>query len=336
MQAVMSSDYSFAQFRYLQRLLLVHGRWSYIRMCKFLRYFFYKNFAFTLVHFWYSFFNGYSAQTAYEDWFITLYNVLYSSLPVLLMGLLDQDVSDKLSLQFPGLYVVGQRDTLFNYRKFFVSLLHGVLTSLVLFFIPLGAYLQTVGQDGEAPSDYQSFAVTVASALVMTVNFQIGLDTSYWTFVNAFSIFGSIALYFGIMFDFHSAGIHVLFPSAFQFTGTASNALRQPYIWLTIILTVAVCLLPVVAIRFLSMTIWPSESDKIQKHRKRLKAEEQWKRPQNVFRRGASSRRSAYAFSHQRGYADLISSGRSIRKKRSPLDAIIAEGTAEYRRTVES
>lgn len=336
MQAVMSSDYSFAQFRYLQRLLLVHGRWSYIRMCKFLRYFFYKNFAFTLVHFWYSFFNGYSAQTAYEDWFITLYNVLYSSLPVLLMGLLDQDVSDKLSLRFPGLYIVGQRDLLFNYKKFFVSLMHGVLTSMVLFFIPLGAYLQTVGQDGEAPSDYQSFAVTIASALIITVNFQIGLDTSYWTFVNAFSIFGSIALYFGIMFDFHSAGIHVLFPSAFQFTGTASNALRQPYIWLTIILTVAVCLLPVVAIRFLSMTIWPSESDKIQKHRKRLKAEEQWKRRQHVFRRGVSSRRSAYAFSHQRGYADLISSGRSIRKKRSPLDAIIAEGTAEYRRTVES
>uniref|UniRef100_H0V7M9 Phospholipid-transporting ATPase n=1 Tax=Cavia porcellus TaxID=10141 RepID=H0V7M9_CAVPO len=312
MQAVMSSDYSFAQFRYLQRLLLVHGRWSYIRMCKFLRYFFYKNFAFTLVHFWYSFFNGYSAQTAYEDWFITLYNVVYSSLPVLLMGLLDQDVSDKLSLRFPRLYVVGQRDLLFNYKRFFVSLLHGILTSMVLFFIPFGAYLQTVGQDGEAPSDYQSFAVTVASALVITVNFQIGLDTSYWTFVNAFSIFGSIALYFGIMFDFHSAGIHVLFPSAFQFTGTASNALRQPYIWLTIILTVAVCLLPVVAIRFLSMTIWPSESDKIQKQRKRLTAEQQWQRRPTAFRRGASSRRSAYAFSHQRGY-------------RAPLDAIIAD-----------
>lgn len=66
MQAVMSSDYSFGQFRYLQRLLLVHGRWSYIRMCKFLRYFFYKNFAFTLVHIWYSFFNGFSAQVRSE------------------------------------------------------------------------------------------------------------------------------------------------------------------------------------------------------------------------------------------------------------------------------
>lgn len=64
MQAVMSSDYAFAQFRYLQRLLLVHGRWSYIRMCKFLRFFFFKNFAFTLVHFWYSFFSGYSSQVS--------------------------------------------------------------------------------------------------------------------------------------------------------------------------------------------------------------------------------------------------------------------------------
>uniref|UniRef100_A0A8C3Y1C1 Phospholipid-transporting ATPase n=1 Tax=Catharus ustulatus TaxID=91951 RepID=A0A8C3Y1C1_CATUS len=311
MQAVMSSDYSFGQFRYLQRLLLVHGRWSYIRMCKFLRYFFYKNFAFTLAHIWYSFFNGFSAQTAYEDWFITVYNVLYSSLPVLLVGLFDQDVSDKLSLRFPRLYVLGQRDLLFNYKKFFISLLHGTVTSLIIFFIPYGAYLQSMGQDGEAPADYQSFAVTTASSLIFVVNFQIGLDTSYWTFINAFSVFGSIAIYFGITFDFHSAGIHVLFPALFHFTGTAPNALRQPYHWLTIILSTAICLLPVVAQRFLFLTIWPSECDK---------------RRQSAFRRGVSARRSAYAFSHQRGYADLISSGRGIRKRRAPLDAVLAAG----------
>lgn len=64
MQAVLSSDFSLAQFRYLERLLLVHGRWSYYRMCRFLRYFFYKNFAFTLCHFWYAFFCGFSAQVS--------------------------------------------------------------------------------------------------------------------------------------------------------------------------------------------------------------------------------------------------------------------------------
>lgn len=63
-QAVLASDYSFSQFKFLQRLLLVHGRWSYLRMCKFLCYFFYKNFAFTMVHFWFGFFCGFSAQVA--------------------------------------------------------------------------------------------------------------------------------------------------------------------------------------------------------------------------------------------------------------------------------
>uniref|UniRef100_A0A8C6KSV6 Phospholipid-transporting ATPase n=1 Tax=Nothobranchius furzeri TaxID=105023 RepID=A0A8C6KSV6_NOTFU len=263
MQAVMSSDFAFAQFRYLQRLLLVHGRWSYIRMCKFLRYFFFKNFAFTLVHFWYSFFNGYSAQTVYEDWFITLYNLAYSSLPVLLVGLLDQDVNDRLSLKFPKLYLPGQQETMFNYKNFFISLFHGIFVSLIIFFIPYGAFLQTMGQDGEAPSDLQSFAVVTASSLIFTVNLQISLDTSYWTFVNCFAVLGSIAIYFGIMFDIHSAGIHVIFPSIFTFTGAAPNALRQPYLWLTIILTVGMSLLPVICIQFLYKTIWPSVGDKV-------------------------------------------------------------------------
>lgn len=34
MQAVMASDFAVAQFRFLADLLLVHGRWSYLRICK--------------------------------------------------------------------------------------------------------------------------------------------------------------------------------------------------------------------------------------------------------------------------------------------------------------
>uniref|UniRef100_A0A669AV99 Phospholipid-transporting ATPase n=1 Tax=Oreochromis niloticus TaxID=8128 RepID=A0A669AV99_ORENI len=316
MQAVMSSDYAFAQFRYLQRLLLVHGRWSYIRMCKFLRFFFFKNFAFTLVHFWYSFFSGYSSQITFEDWFITLYNLAYSSLPVLLVGLLDQDVNDRLSLKFPKLYIPGQQGTLFNYKNFFISLFHGIFVSLIIFFIPYGAFLQTMGQDGEAPSDYQSFAVVAASSLIFIVNLQISLDTSYWTFVNCFAVLGSIAIYFGVMFDIHSAGIHVIFPSVFTFTGVSSNALRQPYLWLTIILTVGISLLPVICIQFLSKTIWPSVGDKV--------------RPLPVQRQACRrSRRSAYAFSHAQGYADLIASGRSFRRHSPPPDAPLCTNFAE-------
>merc|ERR1712088_38644 len=134
MQAVLASDYSIAQFRFLERLLLVHGRWSYYRMCKFLRYFFYKNFAFTLCHFWYAFFCGFSAQPVFSEVFISCYNVIYTSQPVLALGIFDQDVDATHSLKFPRLYAPGLSSALFNKREFFKSALHGFISSCFLFF----------------------------------------------------------------------------------------------------------------------------------------------------------------------------------------------------------
>uniref|UniRef100_UPI00358E9CF6 probable phospholipid-transporting ATPase IA isoform X1 n=1 Tax=Myxine glutinosa TaxID=7769 RepID=UPI00358E9CF6 len=43
LQAANSSDYSIAQFRFLKKLLLVHGAWSYSRISKCILYSFYKN-----------------------------------------------------------------------------------------------------------------------------------------------------------------------------------------------------------------------------------------------------------------------------------------------------
>ncbi|XP_029431569.1 probable phospholipid-transporting ATPase IM isoform X2 [Rhinatrema bivittatum] len=177
MQAVLASDYSFAQFRYLQRLLLVHGRWSYFRMCKFLCYFFYKNFAFTLVHFWFGFFCGFSAQTVYDQWFITLFNIVYTSLPVLAMGLFDQDVNEQNCIDYTKLYEPGQLNLLFNKRKFFICIAHGIYTSFALFFVPFGAFFNNASEDGKHVADYQSFAVTVATSLVIVVSVQAKADS---------------------------------------------------------------------------------------------------------------------------------------------------------------
>ncbi|KAM9323031.1 phospholipid-transporting ATPase ID-like [Pholidichthys leucotaenia] len=169
MQAVLSSDYSFAQFRYLQRLLLVHGRWSYLRMCKFLRYFFYKNFTFTFVHFWYAFFSGFSAQTVYDEWFITLYNTIYTALPVLGLCLFDQDVNDRWSFQYPQLYTPGQLNQYFSKKAFLNCMLHSVYSSIVLFFIPWAAMHDTVRDDGKDIADYQSFALLAQTCLLIVV-----------------------------------------------------------------------------------------------------------------------------------------------------------------------
>ncbi|XP_067412224.1 probable phospholipid-transporting ATPase IM [Emydura macquarii macquarii] len=316
MQAVLASDYSFAQFSYLKRLLLVHGRWSYFRMCKFLCYFFYKNVAFTLVHFWFGFFCGFSAQTVYDQWFITLFNIVYTSLPVLAMGLFDQDVNEQNSMDYAKLYEPGQLNLLFNKRKFFICIAHGIYTSFALFFIPYGAFYNTAGENGKHIADYQSFAVTVATSLVIVVSVQIVLDTSYWTAINRFFIMGSIAVYFAILFAMHSYGIFDIFPSHFPYVGNARNSLSQISVWLVILLTTVVSVMPVITFRFLKEDLNPTLTDQVRKlQRVRRKQKPLQSHMHRVYR--TSSRRSAYAFSHQEGFGELITSGKNMRVNNS-------------------
>lgn len=45
--------------------------------------------------------------------------------------------------------------------------------------------------------------------------------------------------------------------------GNAQNTLAQPTVWLTIVLTTAVCIMPVVAFRFLRLSLKPDLSDTV-------------------------------------------------------------------------
>lgn len=52
LQAARSADVAIGQFRYLRKLLLVHGAWSYQRIAKVILYSFYKNIALYMTQFW--------------------------------------------------------------------------------------------------------------------------------------------------------------------------------------------------------------------------------------------------------------------------------------------
>lgn len=70
--------------------------------------------------------------------YISVYNLFYTSLPVLALGIFEQDVSDKNSIEYPKLYTPGLNNSLFNTAEFIRSVLHGVFSSLVLFLVPYG------------------------------------------------------------------------------------------------------------------------------------------------------------------------------------------------------
>ncbi|CBI15389.3 unnamed protein product, partial [Vitis vinifera] len=134
MQAVMSSDIAIAQFRFLERLLLVHGHWCYRRISSMICYFFYKNIAFGFTLFFFEAYASFSGQAAYNDWYLSLYNVFFTSLPVIAMGVFDQDVAARFCLKFPLLYQEGVQNVLFSWTRILGWAFNGVLSSTLIFF----------------------------------------------------------------------------------------------------------------------------------------------------------------------------------------------------------
>jgi phospholipid-translocating ATPase len=62
LQAARTSDYAIAQFRFLTKLLLVHGRWNYIRTCKYTLATFWKEFLFFITAAYFQHYTGYTGK----------------------------------------------------------------------------------------------------------------------------------------------------------------------------------------------------------------------------------------------------------------------------------
>nr|KAG5711610.1 hypothetical protein BaRGS_016792 [Batillaria attramentaria] len=109
MQAVMASDFAIARFRFLERLLLVHGHWCYDRLAKFAGIMFYKSLISVWVLFWFQIFSGFSGSLMIDSLYLTLQHVAFTALPPLINGVFDKDLSAETLLANPVLYKPCQR-----------------------------------------------------------------------------------------------------------------------------------------------------------------------------------------------------------------------------------
>ncbi|OAA41818.1 ATPase, P-type, phospholipid-translocating, flippase [Metarhizium rileyi] len=140
LQASRIADYSIAQFRFLQQLLFVHGRWNYLRTGKYVLATFWKEILFFLVQAHFQRFNGYSGTSLFESWSLTVFNSLFTSLPVILLGIFEKDLSAETLLAVPELYTFGQQNRGFNLWQYFGWMIMGVAGSFVIYYFTLGEF----------------------------------------------------------------------------------------------------------------------------------------------------------------------------------------------------
>lgn len=84
-----------------------------------------------------------------------------------------QDVNETWSLHFPELYIPGQHNLYFNKKEFVKCLIHGIYSSFVLFFVPMGTIYNSERSDGKDISDIQTFCLIVQTSLICVVTTQV-------------------------------------------------------------------------------------------------------------------------------------------------------------------
>ncbi|XP_072617153.1 phospholipid-transporting ATPase IH isoform X12 [Vulpes vulpes] len=261
-QAARNSDYAVPKFKHLKKMLLVHGHFYYIRISELVQYFFYKNVCFIFPQFLYQFFCGFSQQTLYDTAYLTLYNISFTSLPILLYSLMEQHVSIDTLRRDPSLYRDIAKNALLRWRVFIYWTFLGVFDALVFFF---GAYFMfentTVTSNGQIFGNW-TFGTLVFTVMVFTVTLKLALDTHYWTWINHFVIWGSLLFY--IVFSLLWGGIIWPFLNYQRMYYVFIQMLSSGPAWLVIILLITVSLLPDVLKKVLCRQLWPSATERVQ------------------------------------------------------------------------
>ncbi|KAK4140322.1 uncharacterized protein C8A04DRAFT_39979 [Dichotomopilus funicola] len=230
LQAARSADVSIAQFRFLRKLLLVHGAWSYHRVAKAILFSFYKNITLYLTQFWYVFQNVFSGEVIYESWTLSFYNVFYTVLPPLVLGILDQFVSARLLDRYPQLYSLGQNNSFFKASVFSSWIINAVYHSVILYLGGSAFFINDGPQNDSYPAGKWVWGTAMYGAVLLTVLGKAALVTNNWTKYHVIAIPGSMAIWIVFVAVYGTVAPKLGF--SVEYFGVIPRLFTSPAFWL--------------------------------------------------------------------------------------------------------
>ncbi|KAJ4478456.1 phospholipid-translocating ATPase [Lentinula aciculospora] len=241
LQAVNSSDYAIAQFRFLKKLLLVHGHWSYARNGIMILNFFYKNIVPTGILWWFQIYCAWSATFVMDYTYILFWNSLWTIAPVVGVGLFDRILDSEILMDLPELYHYGREKYWFSWRDFFLYMLDGIYQSVIIYFFIMFTY-ETISarHDGYSVDQYEWSTVTAVSGVLVSDIFT-GMCASAWTWWLVFFVFIGIVVVWAFTFIYSALSPGYEFTNLwgfYYFLGASS------YFWFGLIITFLLALAP--------------------------------------------------------------------------------------------
>lgn len=259
-QAASASDFGISNFQSLQRLILIHGRFSFYRTSWLTQFCFYKSIMLSLVQVLFMFWNGYSGASLFNDFNLMCYNAIFTLLPVIFF-LFDKDVEEETVFIYPFLYSDTRLRVFCNSRTMFWWIMRAIYQAVVVTVVmnySLGINAIN-GFDGSVLS-LDEFQQIIYSTLILNVLFTVIFDTQQFTSMNFVFIWGNWFLY--ILFTIF-ANLIADFSICRKIYLVCWRVYANPFFWITVTTTSTLCIMPIVAIQALFSTVLPTHAQEL-------------------------------------------------------------------------
>ena len=248
------ADIVVENFSQLNKLLLVEGHYNYFRMSKVILLFLYKNCFLTLIQVAFTFLSQFSGNSIYSSSLLVGYNIFFTTVPILFIGIFDEDIDFIKIFYKPQIYSTGIQDRYFNWRQlikyFAISLIQSVILSLLCYHIPSVIFLEGKTEDLLTNGTF------IYITLIVAVLLQIFIDT------NSYSLFYFLTHLFSIT----SLIVFLIIISESKFPDSNLNSVgffltESPYALFTIFFTSLACTIPTLGYLFYKELFSPSLLD---------------------------------------------------------------------------
>ncbi|XP_043283493.1 phospholipid-transporting ATPase VD isoform X2 [Venturia canescens] len=247
-QAVMAADFAIARFSMLSRLLLLHGHWCYDRLARMILYFFYKNATFVFLIFWFQLYCGFSGAVMIDQIYLMLYNLLFTSLPPLVIGVYDRIAPESVLISTPELYRRGRLALVYKPQSFWITMADSLYQSIVIFFITEAAY-------HDSDVDIWEFGTTITTSCIIVMSIHIAIEIRSWTIIHGGAILASLGIFFGFCLIYNVVCVNCMgLPGSYWVMPVAISRLVY---WLTVLLAAVLAILPRLIFKAARNTIAP-------------------------------------------------------------------------------